>query len=85
MIGIPETGILDGVIIGGHIREGLNAFTLDGKPAHFAIVDDDGRIIKFGPAVAREVWNVTIKAYKLFQIGEGHLTVYSEPPGLLVV
>lgn len=82
MIGIPETNTLALAIISAVCFEGLRVQTKDGRPAKLAIIDEDGNIIEAGEAVAKEAWNVTLASYKNMMIGQGHLRVFSEPPGI---
>lgn len=82
MIGIPETGTLQGGCISANVSSGYQLTTADGRPARLAIVDADGNVIESGDAVAREAWNVCIAVQKNFWIGQGHLVVHSAPPGL---
>lgn len=80
MIGIPQTGGLTQAAITAVCFEGLTAETREGRKAMFAIIDEDGKIIEAGPAVAKEAWNITIACYKQFLVGQGHLRVFSDPP-----
>lgn len=66
----------------GTIYSGLTATTADGKPAHLAIIDDDGNILESGISVAREAWRIAIAVHTNFLRGTGYLTVHSTPPGL---
>lgn len=61
---------------------GLQIRTADGKPARLAIIDDDGKVIEAGDDVAAAAWNVAIASYRQFMIGQGHLRVFSRPPGI---
>ena len=79
MIGTPKIGTLERTILSGEARSGLTA-TVDGKPAHLAIIDDAGNIIEAGPGVAQEAWNIAINCYRNFLIGHGYLVVHTEPP-----
>lgn len=58
--------------------EGLSAITADGKPAKFAIVDEDGKVIASGPEVAEAAWRTSVNAYREFLMGQGHLRVYTK-------
>ncbi len=80
MIGVPSTGGLARVILSAVCFEGLSVETREGCKAQLAIIDENGKVIEAGPAVAREAWNVTLASYKKFLIGEGHLRVFSNPP-----
>lgn len=81
MIGQIKTGTLKRATISGVSFEGLSVTGPDGTPAKLAIIDQHGAIIEAGEDVAREAWNVAIASYKNFLIGEGHLRIYSAPPG----
>lgn len=59
--------------------QGLSIATADGRPARLAVVDEDGRVIECGPAIADAVWNVAIKSYREFLMGSGHLRVLAKP------
>lgn len=80
MIGVPSTGGLARVILSAVCFEGLSVETREGRNAQLAIIDENGKVIEAGPAVAREAWNVTLASYRKFLIGEGHLRVFSSPP-----
>lgn len=83
MIGVPSTGGLASVTLSAVCFEGLSVETREGRKAQLAIIDEDGKVIEAGPAVAREAWNVTLASYKKFLIGEGHLRVFSGPPSAI--
>lgn len=83
MIGIPKTGTLENGCISANVTSGYKLTTADGRSARLAIIDDQGNIIESGDAVAREAWNVCIAVIKNFKIGQGHIVVHSEPPGLV--
>lgn len=59
--------------------QGLSIATPDGSPATLAVVDHNGKVIDAGPAVTRAVWDVAIRSYRNFLIGNGHLRVLSKP------
>ena len=80
MIGIPTTGGLTQAILTAVCFEGLSAQTREGQKASFAIVDENGKVIERGPAVAQEAWNVMLACYKNFLVGQGHLRVFSGLP-----
>lgn len=83
MIGIPPTGNLEKVLIGGHFRHGpIITSKESGVPLRLAVIGPDGAIIEEGQSVAIELWNVAIATYKNFMRGQGHLIVYTEPPSL---
>lgn len=80
MIGIPEVGSLEKVVMSGKVGEGLTITTAEGKPAQLAVVDEEGRVIESGPQVAREAWNVTLATYKNFRMAQGYYRVLTGPP-----
>lgn len=59
--------------------QGLSIVTPDGNPATLAVIDQSGNVIDAGPAVTRAVWEVAIRSYRNFLIGNGHLRVLSKP------
>jgi len=61
--------------------EGLSVSTPNGEAATLAVVDQNGKVIDAGPAVARVVWDVAIAAYRNFLMGTGHLRVLTKPHG----
>ncbi|MCW5118621.1 hypothetical protein B7L17_011690 [Burkholderia cenocepacia] len=62
--------------------QGLSIVTPDGNPATLAVVDQNGKIVDAGPSVMRAVWDVAIRSYRNFLIGNGHLRVLTRPPDL---
>lgn len=62
--------------------QGLSIVTPDGNPATLAVVDQNGKIVEVGPSVMRAVWDVAIRSYRNFLIGNGHLRVLTRPPDL---
>lgn len=83
MIGIPQTSSLAQASITAVCFEGLSVETREGRKAMLAIIDENGKVIEAGPAVAREAWNVTLACYKQFIAGQGRLRVFSGPPATL--
>lgn len=75
MIGEPEIGSLPGAVLSAVAHEGLTATTPEGKPARLAVLDEDGRVLEVGDAVAREAMAVAIKCYRNFLQGQGYLKV----------
>lgn len=69
-------------IISALSYEGLTATTSDGKPAHFAIVDESGNVVARGKQVADAAFHTSIEAYRRFLIAEGHLRVYTKAEAL---
>lgn len=64
--------------------QGLSVMTPNGEQATLAVVDKNGQIIEAGPSVMRAVWDVAIRSYRNFLIGNGHLRVLAKPPETLV-
>lgn len=60
--------------------QGLSIVTPDGQPATLAVLDQNGKVIDAGPSVMRAVWDVAIRSYRNFLIGNGHLRVLTQPP-----
>ena len=73
----PQTDTLENAVVIGVVHKGITVQTRDGRPAQLAIIDDDGNVIESGPAVAREVWHVSVQVHRNFWIGKGHLRVIS--------
>lgn len=65
-------------IISALSYEGLTAVTADGKPARFALIDEDGKVIAAGKEVAEAAFTTSIQAYRDFLQGLGHLRVYTK-------
>lgn len=78
MIGTQPTGAIAGVVISAVSHEGLSV-TVDGKPAHLAVVNEAGEVIAMGPKVAREAEAVAVNNYRQFLQGEGYLRVMGKP------
>ena len=83
-IGPITVGTLENAVMSAVIFEGLRVETADGRPAKLAIIDEAGKVVECGDAVAEEAWNVAIASYKNFLAGNGHLRVQTEPPGLKI-
>lgn len=79
MIGTIKTGMLEKARISAVIHEGLTVES-NGRRCHLAIIDDDGKVIESGDAVAREAFNVAIDSYKQLLKGTGHIRVFSAEP-----
>lgn len=62
--------------------EGLSVIAADGRPAKFAIIDDDGNVIAAGKEIADAAWQASVNAYRQFLIGNGHLRILTKPDGL---
>lgn len=75
MIGTPKLGHIKNAAISGKAHTGLIVTTLDGKPAHLAIIDDAGNILESGKAVAEEAMAVSLTIYRNVLQGNGHLRV----------
>ena len=72
----------EGPTISALSYEGLTAVTADGRPATFALLDEDGRIIAAGEDVAEAAWTTSIQAYRKFLMGEGHMRVFTKAEAL---
>jgi len=59
--------------------QGLSIVTPDGNAATLAVVDQNGKVVEAGPSVMRAVWDVAIRSYRNFLIGNGHLRVLTQP------
>lgn len=62
--------------------EGLTAVTAHGRPATFAILDEEGHVIAAGKHVAEAAWTTSIQAYREFLMGHGHLRVFTKAEAL---
>ncbi len=78
MIGLKTQGPLAAATVSATVSKGFEV-TAEGKKARIALIDEDGNVIEAGPAVAVELWNVCIQVQHNFWVGEGHITVLSEP------
>lgn len=58
--------------------EGLRAIGGDGRPAHFALIDDDGKVLAVGGHVATAAFSAAVAAYRSFLEGNGHLRAYTK-------
>ncbi|MBF9171792.1 hypothetical protein ABFU49_14025 [Xanthomonas campestris pv. campestris] len=67
------------VIVSALSHEGLSVQTADGKPARLAVVDQDGRVIAVGHEIAAAAFDASVKSYRNFLIGNGHLRILSKP------
>lgn len=63
--------------------QGLSIVTPDGNPATLAVVDQNGEVVDAGPSVMRAVWDVAIRSYRNFLIGNGHLRVLAKPTDIV--
>ncbi|HHL4079886.1 hypothetical protein [Burkholderia sola] len=59
--------------------QGLSIVTPDGNAATLAVVDQNGKVVEAGTNVMRTVWDVAIRSYRNFLIGNGHLRVLAKP------
>ena len=83
MISVIPTGTLITAEVSAVIHQGLKIKLSDGRVGKLAILDEADQIVDDTPAIAREVWLVSIACYKNFLVGDGHLRVHSEPlPGI---
>lgn len=64
--------------------EGLSVTTADGRPATFAIVDENGNVVAAGKEIADAAWQASVNAYRQFLMGQGHLRILTKPDGLAV-
>ena len=58
--------------------QGLSV-SVDGRPARLAVVDESGQVLEAGPTIADAVWDVSIRSYREFLLGSGHLRVLAKP------
>ncbi|AXK71668.1 hypothetical protein DWG18_04760 [Lysobacter sp. TY2-98] len=75
-------GDLCGPTIAARCYDGLTAFTAEGAPATFALLDARGNVIASGGRVAEAAYAASINAYREFLKGQGHMRVLT-PPGAL--
>ncbi len=80
MIDQLPVGNIEGVVISAVAHEGLRV-TVDGKPARFAILTEDGKLIDAGNQVTKEAEAVAVNNYRNYLLGKGHLRVLSNPIG----
>lgn len=59
---------------------GLSVMTKDGRPATLAVIDNTGKVLASGPQIEHAAWEVSVRAYRNFLMGTGHLRVLSGPP-----
>jgi hypothetical protein len=78
MIGDQPIGAIEGVVISAVAHEGLTVL-VNGKPAHLAVVTEEGQVIASGADVAREARAVAVNCYRQFLKGKGFLRVLSKP------
>lgn len=78
LVGDQKTGQLEGIVISGSANEGLSV-TVNGSPARLAVIDDDGQIRALGEGVTKEIFAVSVNAYRDFLRGEGHLRTVTRP------
>lgn len=84
-IGTPETNTLSQAVVHGLGWQGIHCTDAKGKPARFAILDESGNILEEGADLAREVCAVAITAYRNFQVGNGHLKIFTSPTGIQTI
>jgi len=77
MIGEQETGRIEGAVISAVSHEGLTV-TINGKPGHLAIVDENQKVVASGTEVAKEAQAVSVNSYRNFLKAQGFLRVHSE-------
>ena len=79
MISVIPTGTLISAEVSAVIHQGLKIKLSDGRVGKLAILDEADQIVDDTPAIAREVWLVSIACYKNFLVRDRHLCVHSEP------
>lgn len=67
------------VIFSATSHEGLSVTTADGKPASLAVVDCSGGVIAVGQEVSAAAYEASIRSYRNFLMGSGHLRVLKQP------
>lgn len=72
----PEP-LLRSVVSAGAVT-GIDVASSKGDQCMLAIIDQDGKVLDCGPAVAQNVWNANVRAMLDFWEGNGHIktTVY---------
>ncbi|WP_250532394.1 hypothetical protein [Caballeronia sp. ATUFL_F1_KS39] len=79
---LDDAALAHAVVI-GEAGDGFTFTTEDGRPATLAVIDTaSGQVIESGPALAIEVWDVAVEAYRRLLIGKKALRVTSGPQGL---
>lgn len=67
--------------ISASAAEGLTVSSLS-APAFLAVVGPNGQILASGAEVAHAAWEASVRAYRFFLTGSGHLHSHSHAPGL---
>lgn len=67
------------VVFAATSHEGLSVTTADGKPAQLAVLDCSGGVVAAGEEVAAAAYEASIKSYRSFLMGSGHLRVLAKP------
>jgi|GEM_PF-4037004 len=67
------------VVFAATSHDGLSVTTADGKPALLAVLDCSGGVIAAGQEVAAAAYEASVKSYRGFLMGSGHLRVLKQP------
>ncbi len=67
------------VVISALSHEGLRVETAGGKRVRMAVVDDDGNVIAAGDEVAAAAFEASVKSYRAFLRGTGHIRELARP------
>lgn len=78
MIDQLPVGTIEGVVISAVAHEGLRV-TVDGRPARFVLMTEDGQLIDAGNQVTKEAEAVAVNNYHNYLLGKGHVRVLSNP------
>lgn len=70
------------VVFSAVSHEGLQVRTSDGRQARLAVVDDDGHVLAAGEEIASAAFEASVRSYRAFLIGTGHIRVLAKPVGL---
>lgn len=60
-------------------HNGLSVTTADGRPVQLAVLDCSGGVIAAGQEVAAAAYEASVKSYRSFLMGSGHLRVLAKP------
>lgn len=71
------------VVFSAVSHEGLQVRTSDGSPARLAVLDEQGRVLAVGEEVAAAAFEASVRSYRAFLIGTGHLRVLAKPVACL--
>lgn len=67
------------VVFAATSHEGLSVTTADGWPAQLAVLDCSGGVLAAGQEVAAAAYEASIRSYRNFLMGTGHIKVLSKP------